>query len=117
MQNWWTLDDGIEGFYNIQQVFFCKAALNKDKLPTAVIEANSDTMKLSSNAFGIENLNSLLVEKMYEYENDYVRENLVPTLFSNLGLEINGLEDDLSGWQRMPHSSKINWQYHEFTTE
>ena len=33
---------------------------------------------------------------MYEYENDYVRENLVPTLVSNLGLEINGLEDDLS---------------------
>jgi hypothetical protein len=36
------------------------------------------------------------VEKIYEYEYDYVHEHLVPTLVSNLGLKINGLEDDLS---------------------
>ena len=46
-------------------------------------------MKETSKQFGIENLNLLLVEKMFEYEYDYVHEHLVPTLVSNLGLEIN----------------------------
>ena len=47
-------------------------------------------MKETSKQFGIENLNLLLVEKMFEYEYDYVHEHLVPTSVSNLGLEING---------------------------
>ena len=35
-------------------------------------------------------------EYEYEYKNDYVQDHLVPTFVSNLRMEINGLEDDLS---------------------
>ena len=50
--------------------------INKDK-PQPVFEAHLDAIK-AFKQFRIENLNSLLVEKMYEYDYDYVHEHLVP---------------------------------------
>jgi hypothetical protein len=75
----------------LSSIFFCKSTINKDK-PPPFFEANSDAMKAFMQ-FGNENLNSLSVEKMYDYVYEH---DLFPKLLSNLGLEINGLVDYLS---------------------
>ena len=68
------------------------------------------------NAFkqcGIQNLNSLLVEKMNEYEYDYVHEHLVhTTLVLRLGLEINGLDDDTKNALLFEHQFTKTRIYH-----
>jgi hypothetical protein len=87
----------------------CNSTINKYK-HQPFFEANPDAMN-AFKKFWIENLKSLLVEKMYDYENDYLHDHLVPTLVSNSSLEINGLEDELIDNKECPACRKSsNWQ-------